>query len=221
MSALLIAIAGSLVLSPVALAKKDKEAAQEVSPGVIEPTGIASFDEVFAELAGVHEVLDRAEIQLAAAERHIAAAVGLPPDTPAAEALRQLAASAGDGLEVVMSGSTPTLRTTGAVPEDTAAAVEAVNRAVSEVADAAAEVAELPERCTALIDAIGAFRGQLSPALLQEAGIEATELPQISRRVRDDARVAADTPARIAAVAEEIAVFMDTVKDFGAAISGE
>ena len=223
MSALMIAIAGGLLLSPVALAKKDKgaEVAQGVAPGVIEPTGIAAFDEVFAELAGIHEALDRAELQLAAADKHIAAAAGLPEGSPTAEALRQLAAEAGGGVEVIMSGSTPTLRATEVVPEDTAAAIEAINRAVLDVAGAAAEVSELPERCAALLDRIGTFRAQLSPALLQEAGIEATDLPQVSRRVRDNARLAADTPARIAAVAEELAVFMDAIKDFGAEVSGE
>lgn len=222
MKALMIAIAGGLLLAPAAHAKKDKEeAAQEVELGAIEPTGVASFDEVFAEVTGIHQTLDRAEVQLDAANNRIAAAMGLSAGASTADALRQLADKAGGEVEVVMSGSVPTLQAADAVPEDITAAIEAINMAVTEVAGAADSLSGLPAQSTALIDEVKTFKMKLNPALLLESGIEATEMPQIARVTKANVQVAIGTPARVASVAEELAVFMDTVKNFGAEVSAE
>jgi len=224
--ALLMLLAG-LLLAPAADAKKDKsESAEETSLEVpdaptIEDTGVPAFDEVFAEVRGIHDSLDEARTRLSAANSGVIMALKLPADTPLPDALSELKSKAAGNINISMSGAVPELSPADAVPEDVSTAIDAVNTAIQEVAQAQDALAALPDQTAALIEKVTAFRTQLNPTLMVESGLERSEMPRIASATKKNVEATVATQARIVAVGEELARFMDTMKDFGAGLASE
>jgi len=225
--AALLALLAGLMFAPVAEAKKDKadpaaETMTEVPEApTIEDTGVPAFDAVFAEVSGIHGSLDEARTRLAAANNSVVMALKLPADASLDDALSELKDKAGGDIAVIMNGTVPTLSASNALPEDISAAIEAVNAAVQEVAQAQESLAALPDQTAALVEQVKAFRTQLNPTLMVESGLERSEMPRIASTTKKNVEATVATHARIMAVGEELARFMDTMKDFGAGLASE
>jgi phage-related protein len=227
-----LAVLAGLIVAPTADAKKDKEggdesASSEESGGggdeagemetvVIEDTGIAAFDEVFAEVRAIHETLDNAYSQLSEANASIASALGLADGTPLADALADLKGKAEGKIEVAMDGTMPTLKASDAVPENVSSAIEAVNSAVGNISKTVTDLAALPEQVKSLVDKSKAFPSQLNPTLITESGLKPTDLPKVAKKVKNNVAATDKTTDKVTMVTGELTGFVDTVKNFGA-----
>lgn len=199
-----ILVAGLAAFSLNALA--GGKAAKEDKPKypVIEMTGVSQFDPSFAKGKEMHNTLQSAEDKLAGANKDLAKALKVAEGTSIDEMLGELKKRAGNKLEVGLEkGRVPKIKATDAIPSDVQAAVDALNASLADVGSALEAVELLPAQAAALMTEVKDFPSQISPDLLKQNNLAATDLPKVTKKTGSNLKAIEATPERIKGVTDE------------------
>lgn len=200
-SAFLVAgLAAALSLN--AFAGKEKGDAPKYP--VIEMTGVSQFDPSFAKGKTMHDTLQSAEDKLAVANKSLAKALAVPETTSIDDMLAELKKRAGNKIEVGLEkGRIPKIKPTDAVPSDVQAAIDALNGSMDALGGALEQVELLPAQAMALVTEVKEFPSQISPDLLKQNNLSATDLPKVTKKTGANLKAIEATPERIKGVTDQ------------------
>lgn len=182
-----------------AFAKKDKSAEAEADAGAtfevlpIEETGISAFDDVFMKAKAINDKLTTSHDNIVAANDNIVTALGLTKGSPVGDAIAQLKKDAPGMLTVTMDGMKPAVDVQPDAPDNVKNAVAAINGASDALVSTSAALATIPGEAKALVDACKEFPAKV-PAIAKEAGLKATEIPSLLKKVKNNVKATGQIP---------------------------
>jgi uncharacterized phage infection (PIP) family protein YhgE len=217
---LLALFAAAPALTPLAGCATTKSGKGASSSERIANTGIASFDEVFGQAASIDETLRTAKTNLKSGRNDINAALGLKDGTPLADALEELKSKAGDKLELVKEGTTPTLKAKDAVPSNVQSAVDSVNSYIRTLNDTATALATVPDDARSLVGKVQDFPEQLQKDF-KSWDISLKDLPDTLSQVKTNVEVTKNLPDKAEGVVNQAKKNLSTIgAAFGGSASG-
>lgn len=132
-----------LVLA-AALSLGEPSTAHAGNKASIQTLDISSLDAIFSDASDIEATIRRAKKKRKKARQSVNEILGLSPKTSFSDSLAELKSRGNGKIKVAMSGSTPTLQATDAVPSDVRSAISAVNSAVESYATMLTNLRDVP-----------------------------------------------------------------------------
>ena len=192
--------------------KKSKGADDEVDRTPMETVGLADIDSLFTRVQDLRDILWNTSDALTEAQQGLNDALGLAEDVAATDAMERLYEIAGDAMTVSMAGGKPTIKPTGAVPDEARRAIDAANKLVSASTKAATNLAQLPSKAQALVSEAKALPAKV-PTMAKDAGLSLGEIGQATKAVKTNVKLTAQFPG-------ELTDTIDAAKDLVSTVSG-
>lgn len=212
----------ALTFSPNAEAgkksKKDKgesteqstdAAAEETEGIVIQDTGVADIDALFAKAKAPVDTITNTRLSIDKINTDLATALGLTEGTPFADAIADLSSKAEGKISfAVEEGKAPTFSAEEGVPENVQAASDALNSGLDELMKAADGLAELPDQFTALADEAKSFADVNK---LTSMGVKPLEAPKVVKKVNTNLKSLSKAPEEAKMLVDSLASMKDTL----------
>jgi len=210
----------SVAFAPAAHAKKDKDDKGDTDYVKIEMTGIKAFDDVFKEVKAIQKNLSAVESSIDNTTGSLVSTLGLAKDTPLTTALADLKSKADGKLEVAMSGTTPKLSTSDAVPANVQQAIDAVNTGIAEVTASIDGLKAIPDQMKSLQTAVTAMPTQLKdPNIIK--GVPTADLLKAPKTLKNNLKATSQTTDRARSTKDAAVNFMGAFTgSFGEATPG-
>jgi mRNA-degrading endonuclease RelE of RelBE toxin-antitoxin system len=193
------ATVAALSLPGDALAKKSKKKGKQH----VQLTGVKSLDKVFKPLKKLDKSITKAQKARREGAASINAALGLKKGTSLPAAIKHLQREAKGKVKVTMSGGSPQLKATDALPTNIQEGIKAVNVVISSYSTAVKELASAPKQAQQLVKQAQ----KLPDALKQELTSNPAEAITIMRNlgvVKDNIKIAAQLPKRATTVTRNL-----------------
>ena len=209
LAVILTLVSMSLFFS-TAWAKKSTESASTEEELTLVDVGLPSFDAIYAKAKTLIESINSARDSVKDANTKLVTVLGLAEGTPLKDALEDLKKKAEGKITVAMNGKTPTLKASDAVPQNVTDGINAVNA--------------LATACTKGIDTLTAAMGDAKalgaetialppkvPAEIKSAGLKATEVPGVTKKVNSNNKVVAKLPTSMDNLVKSLQDTLNTI----------
>lgn len=205
----------AVTLSPSAEAGKKKAAdteQTEPAPMVIEEVGLPTMDTFFGQVKTHCDAVNAARESMDQANAQLVTVLGLPAGTPVADALADLKTKAEGKINVVFEGTRPTLQPADAVPENVQAGIDAVNALVGTLTDVSTTLQGVVAAGPDLVAQAQGLPASV-PSEAQAAGVKATEVIGITKKVKGNVAATKALPENAKALLDSATQTVELVKN--------
>ena len=136
--------------------------------------------------------------------------MGLAEGTPLADALEDLKQKAGNKLELVKEGTTPTLKASQAVPANVQSAIDSVNTYISTLNGTASALATVPDDARALVSQVTGLPEQLQSDY-KSLNLSLKDLPATLTQVKTNVEVTKNLPDKAEKVVNQAKKNLTTI----------
>ena len=177
----------------IAEAKKSKK--KKKGAGHVQLTGVKSLDKVFKPLKKLDKSVTKAQKARRTGAASISTALGLQKGTSLDAAMTHLRNEAAGQVSVTLSGGTPQLKASDALPPDIKAGIEATNTVIQSYIEATTSLAKVPKQANKLVKQAKALPKQLKSDLLANPA-QAITIAKNLGVVKDNIKIATQIPKR-------------------------